>query len=239
MKLRNNHARVLKDVCNPSKDKNMGGKPLTQLNLVRVDPKDEALADEALCEIERRLLDEGWSDAPNEEARRVWKAVATYLDGRIQSTPGEKVGRKPDMSPAAATAMRAVLQQLASGTKWQADAGIAAMAAKMGVPAPPAGPWLQMLCEVIERIPFAMLVTDVCVPGLPITYCNAAMAKLTGYQRSEIEGRNCRFLQGPLTEASAVRQMIVAIRTAEPTTVRVTNYHVTAQRSATWSPSLP
>ena len=99
---------------------------------------------------------------------------------------------------------------------------------------------LQMLCEVIERIPFAMLVTDVCVPGLPITYCNAAMAKLTGYQRSEIEGRNCRFLQGPLTEASAVRQMIVAIRTAEPTTVRVTNYHRdgTTFRNMV-SPSLP
>ena len=96
---------------------------------------------------------------------------------------------------------------------------------KDGCSAPPAGPWLQMLCEVIERIPFAMLVTDVCVPGLPITYCNAAMAKCLGYQCGEIRGRNCRFLQGPLTEASAVRQMIVAIRTAEPTTVRVTNYH--------------
>ena len=49
MKLRNNHARVLKDV-QPKQDKNIDGKPLTQLNLVRVDPKDEALADEALCE---------------------------------------------------------------------------------------------------------------------------------------------------------------------------------------------
>ena len=108
--------------------------------------------------------------------------------------------------------------------KWKTDAGIVKMAAKMGVPAPSAGPWLQMLCEVMENVPLAMLVVDMCVPGLPITYCNPAMADLTGYERGEIRGRNCRFLQGPMTEASAVRQLIVSIRTAAPTTVRVTNY---------------
>ena len=91
--------------------------------------------------IERRLLDEGWSDAPNEkpdEYGKRWRLTWTAASSRRLA---RRVGRKPDMSPAAATAMRAVLQQLASGTKWQADAGIAAMAAKMGVPAPPAGPW--------------------------------------------------------------------------------------------------
>jgi PAS domain S-box-containing protein len=50
------------------------------------------------------------------------------------------------------------------------------------------------------------------------------MSKLTGYERGEIRGRNCRMLQGPMTEAAAVRQMIVAVRTASLTTVRVTNY---------------
>ena len=54
--------------------------------------------------------------------------------------------------------------------------------------------------------------------------CNAAMVKLTGYEKSEICGRNCRFMQGAQTEASAVREMVVAIRTGKRTTVRVTNY---------------
>ena len=95
-KLRSNPHEVLKDVCNPSKDKNIDGKPLTQLNLVRVDPKDEALAGEALCEIERRLLwGEGWSDAPNERSQAsmengdssTWTAasVDAWREGRTQS----------------------------------------------------------------------------------------------------------------------------------------------------------
>ena len=37
-------------------------------------------------------------------------------------------------------------------------------------------------------------------------------------------GKNCRFLQGQRTEAAAVRAMVTSIRTAKPTTVRVTNY---------------
>jgi PAS domain S-box-containing protein len=81
-----------------------------------------------------------------------------------------------------------------------------------------------MLCQVVEQIPFAVCITDMRVPGLPITACNAAMANLTGYPKSEICGRNCRFLQGAKTEASAVREMVVAIRTGKKTNVRVTNY---------------
>jgi len=83
---------------------------------------------------------------------------------------------------------------------------------------------MQMLCGVLEQIQQAVLVTDMSVAGLPITYCNTAMARLTGYERGEIRGRNCRFLQGPLTEAAAVRHMVDAIRTAACTTVALTNY---------------
>jgi len=107
---------------------------------------------------------------------------------------------------------------------WRSDTQIETLAGKMGVLPPAPGPWLQMLCEVVEQLPYAMLVTDMRVPGLPITYCNAAMVTLTGYDKGEIYGRNCRFLQGPRTEAATVREMVVAIRTATVTTVRVTNY---------------
>ena len=137
LKLRGNHARVLLDVCNPSAHLNIDGKPLTQLELVRVSPKHKDLAGEALCEIERRLLGEGWSDAPTDEAAMVWAEVATYLGGRIQGTPEEKPGREPDMSARAATAMREVLQQLASGSQWQTHVAAEALAAKMQLPASP------------------------------------------------------------------------------------------------------
>ena len=40
-----------------------------------------------------------------------------------------------------------------------------------------------------------VILTDNLQPDNPIIYCNAAFEKMTGYQRSEIIGHNCRFLQ--------------------------------------------
>ena len=103
-------------------------------------------------------------------------------------------------------------------------AEIDGMAKLFGVKAPSAGPWLQMFTEVTEQLPHAVAVTDMKTPGLPVTACNSAMVKLTGYPREHIVGRNCRFMQGKRTEAAAVRAMVAGIRGAKPTTVRVTNY---------------
>eukprot|EP00966_Prymnesium_polylepis_P160251 3705026-Prymnesium_polylepis.1 len=69
-----------------------------------------------------------------------------------------------------------------------------------------------------------MLIVDMRMPGLPITFCNTAMATLTGYSKGGVYGKNCRFLQGPSTEPAAVRAMVVALRTASPLVLRVTNY---------------
>ena len=49
-----------------------------------------------------------------------------------------------------------------------------------------------------------MLITDMRIPGLPITHCNAAMTSLTGYDRGEIVGRNCRMLQGKKSEGASM-----------------------------------
>ena len=81
-----------------------------------------------------------------------------------------------------------------------------------------------MLCDLAEKLPVAIAVTDMKVPGLPVTFCNSAMVKLTGYPKEHTQGKNCRFLQGKRTEAAAVRVMVSAIRAAKATTVNVTNY---------------
>ena len=47
----------------------------------------------------------------------VWAQVATYLTKRLQATPGEKAGRKPDMSAPAAAAMRAASSRQRSPSK--------------------------------------------------------------------------------------------------------------------------
>ena len=107
---------------------------------------------------------------------------------------------------------------------WCTSGELVRMARELGVVEPEAGPWVQMLCQVVEQLPFAVCITDMRVPGLPITACNTAMTSLTGYSKSDICGRNCRFLQGAKTEAAAVREMVVAIRTGKKTAVRVMNY---------------
>ena len=103
-------------------------------------------------------------------------------------------------------------------------ASLDAMASQLGVRAPSGGTWLQMFNELAESLPHALAITDMKTPGLPVTACNSAMVKLTGYSKAQTEGRNCRFLQGKRTEAAAVRAMVSAIRMAKSTTVRVTNY---------------
>ena len=65
-------------------------------------PTDAPMADQALLEIARRLLDEGETTPSSDEEAVAWVAVAEYLDGRIQGSPAEKPGRKPDMSAPAA-----------------------------------------------------------------------------------------------------------------------------------------
>ena len=104
------------------------------------------------------------------------------------------------------------------------DAQIDALASAFGVSPPSSGSWMQMLQAVLEQLPHAVAITDMKVPGLPVTYCNSAMVSLTGYPKEHTQGRNCRFLQGKKTEAAAVRVMVSSIRSAKATTVRVTNY---------------
>lgn len=41
----------------------------------------------------------------------------------------------------------------------------------------------------------ASISADATLPDQPITYVNDAFCRMTGYGRSEVLGRNCRFLQ--------------------------------------------
>ena len=119
-KLVDNHVNVLKDVINDDKSTNIDGRPLTQLDLERVAPEHWLYADECLREITRRLLGrrpgldqmEEIIDPSNADQVEAWVGTCRYLRGRIQSEPGEKPGREPDMNRMAAAAMRAVLVEV-------------------------------------------------------------------------------------------------------------------------------
>ena len=69
-----------------------------------------------------------------------------------------------------------------------------------------------------------MIASDMFEPGAKLVSVNAAFEQLTGYEREEVLGRNCRFLQGEETEQDAVQQLVDALREARPVQVELTNY---------------
>ncbi|WP_370693863.1 PAS domain-containing protein [Methylobacterium sp. NEAU K] len=69
-----------------------------------------------------------------------------------------------------------------------------------------------------------MLITDPRQTDNPIVFANAAFARLTGYDRGEIIGRNCRFLQGPATDRADVARLRGAIESRTPIELDLLNY---------------
>lgn len=69
-----------------------------------------------------------------------------------------------------------------------------------------------------------MLITDPHQPDNPIIFVNAAFLQLTGYDRHEILGSNCRFLQGPGTNADDVAKVRQAIERLESIEIDLLNY---------------
>lgn len=70
----------------------------------------------------------------------------------------------------------------------------------------------------------SMIVTDPSLPDNPIVFCNAAFQELTGYERDEIIGRNCRFLQGEGTDAAEISRMRDAVAREQDIKVDLLNY---------------
>jgi PAS domain S-box-containing protein len=73
-----------------------------------------------------------------------------------------------------------------------------------------------------SRMP--MVFADPGQPDNPIVYANDAFCKMTGYDIDEVVGRNCRFLQGPGTEAESVRMIGEAIAQRTAIGIDILNY---------------
>ena len=70
----------------------------------------------------------------------------------------------------------------------------------------------------------AMIITDPRKPDNPIVFANAAFLKLTGYEREEVVGSNCRFLQGPGTNPTTVAAIRAAIANRSDLAIDILNY---------------
>jgi PAS domain S-box-containing protein len=76
----------------------------------------------------------------------------------------------------------------------------------------------------IRATRMAMIVTDPRRADNPIVFVNDAFLRLTGYERDEIMGRNCRFLQGPDTDPDAIRQLREAVDARRDIALDILNY---------------
>jgi PAS domain S-box-containing protein len=69
-----------------------------------------------------------------------------------------------------------------------------------------------------------MIITDPRQHDNPIVFVNDAFLTLTGYERHEIMGANCRFLQGVDTDPQAVRRVADAIASRSDIAIDLLNY---------------
>ncbi|QNE32938.1 PAS domain-containing protein [Sphingomonas sp. NBWT7] len=72
--------------------------------------------------------------------------------------------------------------------------------------------------------PVAMVVVDPTLPDSPLIFVNRAFERLTGFPASEVLGRNCRFMQGPLTNPDDVARLKDAIARREPIELDLLNH---------------
>lgn len=80
------------------------------------------------------------------------------------------------------------------------------------------------LATTVERVQQNFVISDPSIPDCPIVFASDGFCEMTGYDRYEILGRNCRFLQGPDTDRKAVDEIRQAVQREDETTVRVLNY---------------
>jgi PAS domain S-box-containing protein len=91
--------------------------------------------------------------------------------------------------------------------------------------------WLNGLLTSVENLPVcvSLAAANREMSGFPLIYVNAAFETTTGYNRSEIIGQNCRFLQvgkktGHVAEPESIKRMTVALREGKPVKVAITNF---------------
>ena len=69
-----------------------------------------------------------------------------------------------------------------------------------------------------------IIVTDVNRADNPIIFANDAFLSLTGYTREEVNGRNCRFLQGPDTDPNTVADIRRSVDALQDINCDILNY---------------
>ncbi|WP_308916675.1 PAS domain-containing protein [Jannaschia sp. LMIT008] len=78
--------------------------------------------------------------------------------------------------------------------------------------------------QAMAQTRMAICLSDPRKDDHPIVFANRAFRDLTGYDEDEIVGRNCRFLQGPDSDAGTIRRISEALDAEEVIVVELLNY---------------
>ncbi|WP_265562318.1 response regulator transcription factor [Sphingomicrobium arenosum] len=77
---------------------------------------------------------------------------------------------------------------------------------------------------LVDYSPIPAVVSDPRLPDNPLVAINDKFLEMTGYEREEILGRNCRFLSGPKTEPFLSDKIREGIDQRRPVLVEILNY---------------
>ncbi len=81
-----------------------------------------------------------------------------------------------------------------------------------------------VLSQILDTCVNGITLSDPDQPDNPIVYANEAFELITGYDREEIVGHNCRFLQGTDRDQPEIERIREALRDQKPVTVTLRNY---------------
>jgi len=81
----------------------------------------------------------------------------------------------------------------------------------------------------LERVPFALVITNPNIEDNPIVFVNHAFSRLTGYAPEVAIGRNCRFLQGEDTDPEAIETLRRGLSSREEFAIELLNYKADGQ----------
>lgn len=83
---------------------------------------------------------------------------------------------------------------------------------------------LRLLGRGVEASHNGIVMADATAPDMPLVYVNQAFLALSGYRHDEVLGRNCRFLQGPDSDAATVDRVRRALSRHRDVEVVLRNY---------------
>lgn len=89
---------------------------------------------------------------------------------------------------------------------------------------------LSIFGSVVDDSIVGISIADMRQPDAPLVYVNNAFTAITGYTRELSIGYNCRFLQGPDTQADEIERIRVAIKSGASYTGDLINYRLDGTR---------